>query len=125
MKLMNRLIVLIKIDSREGNDFRLKIKKFSQSLKFRKLKQVKMLRMLLLQRLLEELVRKNFGADSTQAATIRIVHSFILQKSASFSQNAPTARDVSTFTQTANLELSAQIKLATFNTKAKEQSHNR
>jgi hypothetical protein len=125
MKLMNRLIALIKIDLREGNDSRLKIKKFSQSLKFRKLKQAKMLLMLLLQRPLELLVRKKFDADSTQAATIKIVHSFILQKSVSFSQNAPTARDVSTFTQTANLEPSVQIKLAISNTKAKEQSHNR
>ena len=124
---MNRLIVLIKIDSREDNDSKLKIKRFSQSLKFRKLKQAKMPRMLLLQRplVLVELVRKKFGADSTQAATIKNVHSFILRKSASFSQNAPTARDASTFTQTANLELSAQTKLAISNTKVKERSHNR
>jgi len=124
---MNRLIAQIKIDLREGNDSRLRIKKFSRSLRLRKLKQGKLPRIMLLQRrwVKELLARKRFDADSTQAAPIKNAHSFILQKSASFSQNAPTARDASTFTQTANLELSAQTKAAFTNTKAKERPHNR
>lgn len=127
MKLMSRPIAQIKIDSREGNDSRLKIKKFSRSLSYRKLMQGKLPRIMLLQRpwAKELLVRKRFDADSIQAALIKNAHSLILQKSASFSLNALMARDASTFTQTANLELSAQTKAAFSNTKAKERSHNR
>ena len=127
MKLMSRPIAQIKIDSREGNDSRLKIKKFSRSLSYRKLMQGRLPRIMLLQRpwAKELLVRKRFDADSIQAALIKNAHSLILQKSASFSLNALMARDASTFTQTANLELSAQTKAAFSNTKAKERSHNR
>jgi|TARA_B110001450_G_scaffold252018_1_gene273021 hypothetical protein len=126
---MNRQIAQIKKDSREGRDLGLKIKKFSNQIsRSKKLTQAnKPQTMLLQQRWDKEMLssRRRFDAGSSQAAPIQIAHSSILQKSASFSLNAPMEIDAFIFIQTANLEISAQTKVAISNTKARERSHNR
>jgi hypothetical protein len=73
-----------------------------------------------IQRLITESLKRKSDVDFIQAVLMLNVHLLILLKNVNSFQSAQMAIDAYMFIQTANLELSAQIKVAFFNTREKE-----